>query len=139
MTNKINNNLNTRIKHSNINLASFTSGWLITTALLAFGPRFLWDYNAILTLIAIAANVVLGGIMIFANIKHLQSLDELGRKIFLDSAAITLGVLVVFGVVYELSSFAGEAFAFTARISHIYFVMGPTFFISTLIGHRKYR
>ena len=134
-----NDNLNSRIKRSNKNLAIFTFGWLVSTALLALGPKLLWDFNTLFTALAIANNFVFGGLMIMANIKHLRSLDELGRKIFLDAAAITLGVVVIFGVAYELTSFAGEAFAFKARISHIYFVMGPTFFISTFFGHRKYK
>lgn len=131
--------LETRVRKSNVNLAIYVSLWLVTTALLAFGPKLLWDFNTVLTLIAIAANIASGAFMIIANVKHLNSIDELGRRIFLESAAITLGVIVVFGVLYELISFAGETFAFTPRISHIYFVMGPTFMLSMLISNWKYR
>lgn len=126
-------------KRSNKQLAIYTSIWLITTALLAFGPKLIWDSGVILTIIAIISNLIAGGFMVFANIKHLNSLDELGRKIFLDSAAITLGVLMVFGVCYELVFFTGILFESTPRISHLYFVMGFTFLLSTYFGHRKYR
>jgi hypothetical protein len=139
MTNQVNDKLCTRIHKSNVNLAIYTGCWLITTALLAFGPKFIWDFSVVFTLFAIAFNIGSGALMIFANIKHLNSLDELGRKIFLDSAAITLGVVMVFGVCYELTSYAGESFAFKATISHIYFVMGITFMLSVFLGHRKYR
>lgn len=131
--------LNQRIKESNKYLAIWTGTWLVSTALLAFGPKLIWDYSTSLTIIAILLNLAAGAGMTMANIRHLQSLDELGRKVFLDAAAITLGVMVVFGVCYELVSFAGAQFAFDARISHIYFVLGPTFFISMLIGTRRYK
>lgn len=131
--------LNQRIMHSNKQLAIWTGAWLISTALLAFGPKLIWDFSTALTIVAILLNLVVGAGMTMANIKHLQSLDELGRKVFLEAAAITLGVVVVFGVCYELVSFAGSQFAFDARISHIYFVMGPTFFISMLVGNRRYK
>lgn len=126
-------------KKSNVKLAFYTGIWLLTTALLAFGPKFLWEQNAVLTVIACVINLCAGGLMIRANIMHLRSLDELGRKIFLESAAITLGVLMVFGVCYELLFFAGDFLSVTPRISHIYFVMGFTFMLSTFLGHRRYR
>ncbi len=124
---------------SNKQLALYTSIWLITTALLAFGPKLIWDFSATFTIIAVVLNLSAGGFMIMANIKHLNSLDELGRKIFLESAAITLGVILVFGVCYELLFVAADLFTFTPRISHIYFVMGITFMLSTFLGHRRYR
>lgn len=139
MTEQTNDKFNNRVKKSNLNLAIYTGGWLVTTALLAFGPKFIWDFSTLFTLFAIAANIVLGALMVLANIKHLNALDELGRKIFLDSAAVTLGVVMVFGVCYELTSFAGDVFSFTPRISHMYFVMGFTFMLSVFIGDRKYR
>jgi lysylphosphatidylglycerol synthetase-like protein (DUF2156 family) len=126
-------------KSSNKQLALYTGIWLITTALLAFGPKLIWDFSLALTVISVACNLIAGGFMILANIKHLNSLDELGRKIFLESAAITLGVLMVFGVCYELVFFTGLLFDATPRISHLYFVMGFTFILSTYLGHRKYR
>ncbi|MDT0594957.1 hypothetical protein [Glaciecola petra] len=131
--------LNQRINQSNKHLAIWTGTWLVSTALLAFGPKLIWDFATALTILAILLNLAAGAGMTMANIRHLQSLDELGRKVFLDAAAITLGVMVVFGVCYELVSFAGAQFAFEARISHIYFVLGPTFFISMLIGTRRYK
>ena len=139
MTEQIKQSYSENEKQSKNQLALFTSIWLITTALLAFGPKLVWDFNATLTIISVIGNLTAGGLMIFANIKHLNSLDELGRKIFLDSAAITLGVLIVFGVCYELVFFTGYLIEATPRISHLYFIMGCTFILSTYLGHRKYR
>jgi uncharacterized membrane protein len=128
-----------RVNKSNGKLAIFTGLWLFTTALLAFGPKLIWEFNFALTLFAVLLNIAAGVFMIFANVQHLKRLDELGRKIFLESAAITLGVLMVFGVCYELLSYAGEAFTFTPRISHMYFVMGITFIVSVFVSNRKYK
>jgi predicted Co/Zn/Cd cation transporter (cation efflux family) len=126
-------------KKTNKQLGIYTAIWLITTALLAFGPKLIWDFSAAFTIIAVVLNLTAGGFMIMANIKHLNSLDELGRKIFLESAAISLGVIVVFGVCYELLFVAANLFTFIPRISHIYFVMGFTFILSTFVGNRRYR
>ena len=126
-------------KRSNKRLALFTSIWLITTALLAFGPTFVWEFMTVPTIVATVLNLGAGGLMVWANIKHLKSLDELGQKIFLNSAAITLGVVLVFGVCYELLLTSTQLFTFAPSISHVYFVMGITFMASTYAGHRKYR
>ncbi len=126
-------------RESNKNLAFFTALWLITTALLAFGPTLIWDEKAWLNILAVVLNLISGALMIKANIKHLQKLDELAQKIFLNSAAITLGVLMVVGVCYELLFFTDLINSFEPRISHLYFVMGFTFIISTYLGHKKYQ
>ena len=124
---------------SNKNLAIFTGLWLVTTALLAFGPKLIWSQMALLNIAAIVINLVSGGFMVWANIKHLQNLDELAQKIFLNSAAITLGVLMVVGVSYELIFLTDLFNSFAPKISHLYFVMGFTFILSTYLGHRKYK
>lgn len=124
---------------SNKRLALYTGIWLASTALLAFGPKLLWSQVAELNLLAIFVNLISGGFMIKANISHLKNLDELAQKIFLNSAAITLGVLMVVGVCYELIFFTDLIDSFEPRISHLYFVMGITFILSTYLGHRKYQ
>jgi hypothetical protein len=123
----------------NKNLALYTTIWLISTALLAFGPKLIWDFSIALTVVAIVLNIIAGGLLILANVKYVKCLDELGRKVFLESATITLGVLMVFGVAYELIFVTGAIGEFEPRISHLYFVIGITFIVSTFLGHRKYR
>ncbi len=136
------NNENQYIKEersSNKKLAFYTGIWLASTALLAFGPKLLWAQLPVLNILAILINLISGGFMIKANISHLKKLDELAQKIFLNSAAITLGVLMVVGVCYELIFYTDLINAFEPRISHMYFVMGITFILATYIGHRKYQ
>ena len=125
--------------HGNKNLALYTGIWLLTTALLAFGPKLIWGFSTLSTILAVIANLTAGGLLIRANVHYIKCLDELGRKIFLESATITLGVLMVFGVCYELVFVTGIINDFSPRISHLYFVMGITFIVSTYFGHRKYR
>jgi hypothetical protein len=139
MNEQTNQSYSEKEKSSNKQLAIYTGIWLISTALLAFGPKLIWDFSVIFKIVAVLCNIIAGGYMITANIKHLKSLDELGQKIFLESAAITLGVLMVFGVCYELVFFSGMLFEATPRISHMYFVMGFTFILATYLGHRKYK
>ena len=76
--------------------------------------------------------------MIVSTNRHIQGLDELGQKIFLDAAAFTLGVGLVCGISYELLEdirlISGEP-----QISFLIALMSLTFMASHLAGHRKYR
>ena len=47
-------------KASNIrNLRYWTLAWVLTSALAAFGPRFIWDYHTALTILGVVINVVI--------------------------------------------------------------------------------
>lgn len=130
--------LNQREKASNKHIAKYTFAWLVTLASLAFGPKFLWDGDLLFSILAALLNLLAGAGMVYANVKMLRQVDELSRKVFLDAAAITLGVVMVFGVCYELLSMPG-ILNFKAQISHVYFVMGPTFLLAMFWGNRRYR
>lgn len=72
-----------------------------------------------------------------ANKRHLQGLDEMQRKIFLDAAALTLGVGLVCGLSYELMAQA-KLIPFEAEISHLVILMSLTFLAGMIAGHRRY-
>ncbi|MFI2812452.1 MULTISPECIES: hypothetical protein [Microbulbifer] len=126
------------ILRSNGRLALWTGAWLLTTALMTFGARLFWAGNGILTLLAIALNLLAGASMILATIRHLQVQDELERKLFLDSAAITLGVGLVGGIAWEFyGNQPGSPFA--PQISHLVLLMGVTFLVSLVTASRRLR
>ncbi|MEO0575304.1 MAG: hypothetical protein AAF004_07565 [Pseudomonadota bacterium] len=118
-------------------LAVWTIAWLITTALLAFGPKFLWDYNSTVSIAALLLNLATGIAMVLANKQLLQNLDELERRIFLDASATTLGVGLVFAGTYQLME-GIKLLPFEPRIAHLMIVMALTFLIATFSGKRRF-
>ena len=48
-------------------LALWTGLWLVSLALVAFGPTLLWDYHKVMSVIAICVNLLMGVKMIMAN------------------------------------------------------------------------
>lgn len=126
-------------KASNIrNLRYWTLAWVLTSALAAFGPRFIWDYHTALTILGVVINVVIGFRMIVANRDYLRSLDEMHRKIFLDAGALSLGVGLVIGLSYELLEDI-KLISFEPEISHLVILMCLTFLVGMIRGHRTYR
>ena len=107
-------------------------------ALLAFGPKLLWDFNVAISLAVIAVNLVFGYCMIITNKKYLDGLDELQRQLHLNAMAISLGVSVVFGAIYGLLEPARLLDA-TPSPSNILIVMSLSYFISLVINFRKYQ
>lgn len=119
-------------------LRYWTLAWVVTTAVAAFGPKFLWDFNTALTIIAVLTNLGIGFGMILANKRHLQGLDEMHRKIFLDAGALSLGVGLVCAISYELLEDI-RLISFEPEISHLVILMCLTFLAGMIAGHRKYR
>ena len=54
-------------KRNLIHLAYWTLAWVVATALASFGPKFFWNYNATLSVIAILINAGVGVGMILMN------------------------------------------------------------------------
>ena len=121
-----------------VRLGIWTGAWLVTTALLAFGPKLLWDFNTPLTVLAVLVNLAVGGGMILANKTYLGGLDEMQQKIFRDSAALTLGVGLVAAVSYEMLEDI-RLISFEPEISHLVVLMCLTFLGGMIAGHRKYQ
>lgn len=125
-------------KKTTINLAYWTGAWVISMALVAFGPKFLWDENPTLTILATLINLGFGIGLIFANKRHLNSLDELQRKIQLEAMAIALGVAVIFGLAYSNLDVT-NLISYDAEISHLVILIGLTYLAGTIIGNLRYR
>ncbi len=118
-------------------LAIWTGTWLLSLALVAFGPVLIWDYNKIISWCAIVTNLVMGYKMIMANKQHLEDLDELQQRIHFVAMALSLGVSMVFGAVFGLLE-AVRLVEFQPNASSVLFVMGISYGIGMLLAHRKY-
>ena len=125
-------------KRNTARLAYWTFAWVMTMARAAFGPRFIWDFATLPTIMALIVNLGIGFGMIMSNSRYLQGLDEMHRKIFLDASAFTLGVGLVCGLSYELLE-SIKLISFQPEISHLVVLMCLTFLAGLVFGHRKYQ
>ena len=126
-------------KHKNSrHLAYWTLGWLVSLAIAAFGPRMIWDFATVPTILAVALNLGVGFGMIVAIRRDLRGMDELHRKIFLDAAALSMGVGLVVSLAYELFEDI-KLTPYQPEISHVVMLMTVTFMVGMISGKRKYR
>ena len=128
----------TNIKKNTLRLFYWTAAWLATGAVAAFGPRLIWDFATLPTTLGVLINLGVGFGMIVATRRDVRGWDELQQKLFLDAAAITLGVALVCGLSYELLEDI-RLIAFEPEISHLILLMGLTFMAALIAGRRKYR
>lgn len=127
-----------RNARKSLHLLYWTVAWVLSTALAAFGPKLIWDYASLPSILAILLNLGLGFAMILATKRHVHGLDEMQQKIFLDAGALSLGAGLVFGIAYELLEDI-KLIPFEPEISHLVILMTLTFLVATIAGHRKYR
>jgi hypothetical protein len=83
-------------------LLGWVFAWVVSTAILSAGVNNLWD-NVLITKIGLFINLAIGVGMIIANKNLFKHYDELQKKIHFESMALTLGLTVVVGLVYEIS------------------------------------
>ena len=121
-----------------IRLGYWTAAWVVTMAVANFGPRFIWQFNESLTVIAILINLAIGFGMIVANKHHLKGLDEMHQKIQLEAMALSLGVGLVVGLAYSNLDVT-NIITFDAEISHLVILMGLTYLAGVVIGLRRFR
>jgi len=124
-------------KNSN-RLLFWNAGWVLSMALAAFGPRFIWSFQTDLSVLAVLTNLAIGLGVILATKRHLNGLDEMHQKIFRDAAVLTLGVGLVCGLSYELLEDI-KLIGFEPEISHLILLMILTFATGMINGHRKYQ
>ena len=125
-------------KKNTLRLGCWTGAWVLATAGAAFGPRFLWDFSTLPTMLGALIHIGIGFGMIRMFRQYLLRLDELQRKIQLDAMALSLGVGVVFGVSYELLEDI-KLITFEPEISHLILLMCLTYCIGIILGNRRYQ
>jgi hypothetical protein len=127
-----------RVRTSTLQLARWSGAWVGTCALMAFGPKFLWNQALVFTLLAISLNICVGIGMIEANKKYLLEQDELQRKIMLNAMGITLGVGLIAGVPYSVMS-SYHVIPFKADIGYLLILMSLAYVASVVYGQWRYR
>lgn len=124
------NHLNSGLKNTAKGLFIFTSIWVASVALLTFGPKVWWEYHVLTTLLVIALNLLTGAMMLFAFFRHLKSMDELQRQTHLEAMALTLGITMLFTVVY--GSLPTAQLLADTHPTNILFVMGITYMLAVM-------
>lgn len=124
-------------RKNTIKLALWTLSWVVTLAVATFGPKFIWDEQLYLTILAVAFNLVIGILMIVANRSYFNNLDELQRKIHLEALAITLGLSMIAGISYSLLDIT-NLIPMDAEIGFLIGFMGITYLISLFINGKRY-
>jgi hypothetical protein len=132
------NGYQSRTRANVIRLFRWNGAWGAATALMAFGPKFLWHRALVLTLLAVGLDIAVGVGMILANKKYLAELDELQRKVQLNAMGITLGVGLIAGVPFSVMD-AYHVLPFHANIAYLLILMSLTFAASNLYGTWRYR
>lgn len=131
-------NYTTQINKNSVQTLLWTIAWVATSALAAFGPRLIWEFATLPTILGVLINLGVGFRMIWASKRFLQGLDELGQKIYLDAAVLTLGVGMVCGCSYELLEDI-KLISYEPEIPHMIMFMCLVFMSGMVAGHRKYR
>jgi len=132
------NGYQSRIRTNNKRFAGWSVAWLAASALMSFGPKFLWSQGSLFTLLAVGLNVIVGAGLVLACKKYVADLDELQQKLYLNALGITVGVAVVASVPYSVMD-RYHLIPFHAEISHLVILMSLTFAVSTVYGSVRYR
>ncbi|WP_019029431.1 hypothetical protein [Colwellia piezophila] len=133
-----NSSYQTKNNANTITLRNWTISWVVSMAIAAFAPKFIWDFNTVLTMIAVLINLAVGFKMLVANRDYLRGLDEMQRIILLEAMALALGVGLVVGLSYELLEDI-KLITYQPEIPHIVFLMVITYGLAVISGHRKYQ
>ncbi|HEY4361797.1 MAG TPA: hypothetical protein VGN17_12535 [Bryobacteraceae bacterium] len=132
------NGYQSRTRTNVIRLFRWTGAWAAATLLMALGPGLIWNKDLLVTLLAIGLDVAVGAGMVLANKRYVEELDELQKKVQLNSMGITLGVGLIAGVPLAVMD-AYHVIPFHADIAYLLVLMSLTFGASNLYGTRRYR
>ena len=132
------NGYQSRIRTNIIRLLRWNGAWLAATALMAFGPKFLWNKALGFTLLAVGLDVAVGVGMVLATKKYVMELDELQQKVYLNALGIAMGVGLIVGIPFSVMG-TYQVIPFHADFSYMVILMGLTFFASFLYGTVRYR
>ena len=123
-------------KHTKI-LMAWTFAWVASLAFLSGGVNYLWD-SLLITKIGLLINLAIGVGMIIANKNLFKHYDELQKKIQFEAMALTLGLAVVVGVVYEVSFDFGVIDS-EPEFEYLVFFICFSYIASTIINSLRYR
>tara|TARA_B110000114_G_scaffold164151_1_gene183483 strand:- start:116 stop:502 length:387 start_codon:yes stop_codon:yes gene_type:complete len=111
--------------------------WVASFAFLSAGVNYLWD-SLLITKIGLLINLAIGIGMIIAHKNLFKTYDELQKKIQFEAMAITLGLAVVVGLIYEVSFDFGVTNS-EAEFENLMYFICFSYMASTIINSLRYR
>ena len=118
-------------------LLGWLFAWVVSTAILSAGVNNLWD-NVLITKIGLFINLAIGVGMIIANKNLFKHYDEFQKKIHFESMALTLGLTVVVGLVYEISFDFGVINS-EPEFEYLVFFICFSYMTSIIVNSRRFR
>ena len=118
-------------------MLAWTLAWVVSLGILTGAVNNLWN-NIIFTQIGLIINLAIGVGMIIANKNLFKTYDELQKKIQFEAMAITLGLVVVVGIVYEIS-FDFGVIDKEPEFEYLMLFISFTYIASNVINSRRYR
>lgn len=132
------NQLEATTKRNVRHLAYWTGAWVISMAIATFGPKLIWNFNSIISVVFILINTLIGVGMILMNRKYINGLDEMHRKVNVDAMAIALGVGVVGGLSYSNLDIS-NVISSDAEIGFLVMLISVTYMIGIAVGYSRYK
>ncbi len=99
---------------------------------------FIWNESRTITWVFVILNFLLGIGMILANIRHMNGLDELQKKIQLEAIGVASGIAVLAGLSYAILDQKG-LIQNDADISFLIKIIGATYMITLFIGRKRFK
>lgn len=127
-----------RSRNKTLYLATWTTLWVLSVALAAFGHELIWGSNDLINVLVILLNFGIGIGMIIANIKHLREMDEMLQKVHLEAMGISLGLAVVGGISFSMLD-ATNVIPFDAEIAGVIVLIALSYITSLIINLRRYK
>jgi len=124
-------------KKQNKVLLGWTLAWVVSLAFLTGAENTLWN-DLIYTKIGLLINLVIGIGMIVAHKNLFKTYDELQKKIQFEAMAITLGLVVVVGLTYEVSFDFGVIDS-EPEFEYLVFFICFTYIASNIISAIRYK
>jgi hypothetical protein len=118
-------------------IALWTLIWLATLAVARFGPDW-WGSQPVVSWIAVGVNIAAGAAWVIAHARWLRKVDELQRKILVESMAVALGVGLVGGFAYAAAHSAG-LITLDAGVGLLATLMALVYAFASIVGHVRYR
>ncbi len=119
-------------------LALWTGAWLVSLAIATFGSILVWESSLTLKIVSILINFNIGIAAIRANVRHIQSLDEMMQRVHLEAMGMAMGISIVTGISLSVLS-TSDVLPFKVDISILVALMGLVYGIGTAVGMRRYR
>ena len=111
--------------------------WVASLAFLSVGVNYLWD-SLLITKIGLLINLAIGIGMIIAHKNLFKTYDELQKKIQFEAMAITLGLAVVVGLIYEVSFDFGVTNK-EPEFEYLMYFISFSYIVSTLLNSLRYK